>query len=148
MTGCVLLWSKLGKLRRLFAPVASPDLQGIDTKGLQFHEDVTSGKCRLPTMTTPASDDAGRPAPKRAKVERGGCVTTGSSLHGTERAMMKDEQGNLRLAPAQGKRQLHHFRVGHTETENSASVRKGPAIFPSCASETISASMAFHACIL
>ena len=62
--GRKLVWSKSGKTWRLHLQVSRDRAADLPTGGMALHEEIVSGKRRLPCLTTPAPDDAGRAAPK------------------------------------------------------------------------------------
>ena len=85
---------------------------------LRFHPSVAAGRLRLPCATTPAEDDAGRPAPKRARQKLSEATKARwRPIPGAlEEAMMTDKAGKLHVVPAPVRERLHHIPAGYTDT--------------------------------
>ena len=87
---------------------------------LRFHPAVAAGWLKLPCATTPAEDDAGRPAPKRARQKLSEATKARWAAdsrrfcpwHYAEEAMMTDKAG--KLPPV--RERLHHIPAGYTDT--------------------------------
>ena len=87
---------------------------------LRFHPSVAAGRLKLPCATTPTEDDAGRPAPKRARQKLSEATKARwaadsrrfAPWHYTEEAMMTDKAGKLHVVPAPVRERLHHIPAG------------------------------------
>ena len=66
-TGAPLAWTKKGPFHRLRLEEALAAPSSLLPKGMAFHPAVASSRLLLPCATTPAEDENGRPAPKRAR---------------------------------------------------------------------------------
>ena len=97
----------------------------IDADGFHFHPDVVAGKATLPTLTTPAPTDEGRPPPRGALRGRSpGTVARWEEgrrqyapWHYDKRALMwqtADATGAWRVPPPDVKEQLHCLPSGYT----------------------------------
>ena len=83
---------------------------------LRFHPAVAAGRLKLPCATTPAEDDAGRPAPKRARQKLSEATKARwaadsrrfAPWHYAEEAMMTDKAGKLHVVPAPVRERSSH----------------------------------------
>ena len=88
-----------------------------------FHPAVASSRLLLPCATTPAEDENGRPAPKRARGKipepaRARWLADCRQFapwHYAEEAMLHDEAGRLHNIPANVKEALHEIPAGYTD---------------------------------
>ena len=112
-------------LSRLQLGVSKDLPESFTMPGLSFHEDICSGKRRLPCLTTPAPSDEGRPAPKRMKGKLSASVKS-KWLEGNRQyapwmyenhALVYEANGSGQLLPAELKEQLHHYPSGFTRHE-------------------------------
>ncbi|CAE7231732.1 Dnmt3b, partial [Symbiodinium microadriaticum] len=120
-----LKWDKVDGLSRLQLGVSKDLPESFTMPGLSFHEDICSGKRRLPCLTTPAPSDEGRPAPKRMKGKLSASVKS-KWLEGNRQyapwmyenhALVYEANGSGQLLPAELKEQLHHYPSGFTRHE-------------------------------
>ena len=82
-SGKPLQWAKHGSYRRLRLEEPRQPESELVVDDLRFHPSVAAGRLKLPCATTPAEDDAGRPAPKRPRP--GGRPIPGALRPGTTR---------------------------------------------------------------
>ena len=85
-SGKPLHWAKHGSYRRLRLEEPRQSESELVVDDLRFHPAVAAGRLKLPCATTPAEDDAGRPAPKRARQKLSEArLIPGASPPGTTR---------------------------------------------------------------
>ena len=123
MTGKPLQWQKVHKLPKLILDLPRVTTDDIQTDGLEFHDKVRSGQAKLPCLTTPAPNQAGRPPPKKMK----GHIPPSVKLrwqqdnrqyapwHYQDTAMLSDSTGRLHTPPIAVKEQLQGFPAGFTQ---------------------------------
>ena len=123
-SGKPLQWAKHGSYRRLRLEEPRQPESELVVDDLRFHPSVAAGRLKLPCATTPAEDDAGRPAPKRARQKLSEATKARwaadsrrfAPWHYTEEAMMTDKAGKLHVVPAPVRERLHHIPAGYTDT--------------------------------
>ena len=122
-TGAPLAWTKKGPFHRLRLEEARAAPGSLLPKGMAFHPAVASSRLLLPCATTPAEDENGRPAPKRARGKipepaRARWLADCRQFapwHYAEEAMLHDEAGRLHNIPAGVKEALHEIPAGYTD---------------------------------
>ena len=123
-SGKPLQWAKHGSYRRLRLEEPRQPESELVVDDLRFHPSVAAGRLQLPCATTSAEDDAGRPAPKRARQKLSEATKARwaadsprfAPWHYTEEAMMTDKAGKLHVVPAPVRERLHHIPAGYTDT--------------------------------
>ena len=123
LQGGDLRWGKHQGFPRLFYEGPVDDLGQYQTWGYSFSSQVRGGQARMPCLTTPAPDEKGRPAPKRAKQRmsdevRNRWLQAGRQYapwHYEEAALMEDPDGEWVIPPIWVKEQLHHMPVNYTQ---------------------------------
>ena len=123
LQGGNLRWGKHQGFPRLYYEGPTDDFEKYQTWGYSFSSQVKSGKARMPCLTTPAPDERGRPAPKRAKQRmsdevRNRWLQAGRQYapwHYDEAALMEDPDGEWVTPPIWVKEQLHHIPVDYTQ---------------------------------
>ena len=119
-SGKPLQWAKHGSYRRLRLEEPRQPESELVVDDLRFHPAVAAGRLKLPCATTPAEDDAGRPAPKRARQKLSEATKARwaadsrrfAPWHYTEEAMMTDKAGKLHVVPAPVRERLPHIPAG------------------------------------
>ena len=122
-SGAPLAWTKKGPFHRLRLEEPRAAAAELLPKGLAFHPAVASSRLLLPCSTTPAEDENGRPAPKRARGKipepaRARWLADSRQFapwHYVEEAMLHDEAGRLHNIPAGVKEALHGVPEGYTD---------------------------------
>ena len=122
-TGAPLAWTKKGPFHRLRLEEARAAPSSLLPKGMAFHPAVASSRLLLPCATTPAEDENGRPAPKRARGKipepaRARWLADCRQFapwHYAEEAMLHDEAGRLHNISAGVKEALHEIPAGYTD---------------------------------
>ena len=99
---------KHGSYRRLRLEEPRQPESELVVDDLRFHPAVAAGRLKLPCATTPAEDDAGRPAPKRARQKLSEATKARWAADSrrfapwryAEEAMITDKAGKLHVVPA------------------------------------------------
>ena len=123
LQGGDLRWGKHQGFPRLFYEGPRDDFEQYQTWGYSFSSQVRGGQARMPCLTTPAPDEKGRPAPKRAKQRmsdevRNRWLQAGRQYapwHYEAAALMEDPDGEWVIPPIWVKEQLHHMPVNYTQ---------------------------------
>ena len=118
-----LRWGKHQGFPKLHYEGPGDDLGQYQTWGYSFSPQVLGGQARMPCLTTPAPDEKGRPAPKRAKQRmsdevRNRWLQAGRQYapwHFESAALMEDPDGQWVTPPIWVKEQLHHLPVDYTQ---------------------------------
>ena len=128
LTGKQLRWSKVNKIPKLHVDLPVESAACFDTQGLQFHDKVVDGSCKLPCLTTPAPTAEGRPPPRKMRGRLAPEVKSRwlqdqrcyAPWHYNDTAMLRTQEGDLVTPPAFLKEQLQGLPVGFTSHENIA----------------------------
>ena len=113
---------RLHSLPRLFYDGPKDDVDSYHLWSHSCSQQILSGQVRMPCLTTPAPDDRGRPAPKRAKGKtseetRNRWLKSGRQYapwHYESAVLMEDTSGQLVTPPIWVKEQMHHLPVDFT----------------------------------
>ena len=126
ISGCDLRWGKFQGFPRLYFEGPKDDINNYQLWGYSFSQQVQDGQVRMPCLTTPAPDERGRPAPKRAKGKlseeaRNHWLRYGRQYapwHYEAPALMSNSNGQLSTPPIWVKEQMHHLPVDYTNMED------------------------------
>ena len=118
-----LQWQKgAGRTMRLCLPVPKDSVSDFQPAGMKFHQKVLRREVLLPCLTTPATSDEGREAPRNLK----GKIDSATRARWLERrrqfapwffkeeALLVDQMGRFHLLPASTKERLHHYVPDYT----------------------------------
>ena len=126
LTGKPLKWGKHNGHNRLYIEPPRDPISNISMRGLQFHDDIVAGRRLLPCLTTPATSESGREAPRGMRgpldpeVKRRWLENHRqyAPWHYSSHAMVVAKTGERMTLPAELKEQCHHFHVGATRLQN------------------------------
>ena len=130
-TGAPLAWTKKGPSHRLRMEEARAAPGSLLPKGMAFHPAVASSRLLLSCATTPAEDENGRPAPKRARGKipepaRARWLADCRQFalwHYAEEAMLHDEAGRLTTSAPALRRPSTRYRRATLTWETATSAR-------------------------
>ena len=121
-SGAHFSWSKVNKIHRLSLDMGFDEVSSIDLRDRELHQDIVDHKQRIPSLTTPAPTEAGRPAPKRMRGQLDPLVKQRWLSDNRKyapwayepHALERDSSGGWHTLSITTKEQLHGFQPDYT----------------------------------